>query len=125
MSVTLDDTAAEVNIKITQGDFWTHTFKIGTTAASVFTPWNLTGWTGHSQIRLKNADSSPIQATMTVVIANQSSDTGQFSVSLSEVDSTALPKKEMFWDLELVEPNGDRRTYMAGTFNTQREQTRV
>jgi len=127
MATSFNDDAVTVDIQFRQGDTWSRPFTLGANDDSVpptFIPWDLTGWVGHSQIRKTSADSGDSLAELTVIVdPDQTTNTGKFVVTLDKTASTLLPKNCM-WDIEFTQPDGTRKTYMAGSMTVTREITR-
>lgn len=125
---TIDHSPATVNLVLTQGDDWIKTFRIGSRPdpESAVEYWDLTGWTGSSQIR-KKATSADVLATLTVEIGpdqDVAETAGYITVTLTATASAGLPAA-CRWDLELTDPDGHKRTYFAGTVTASREVTRA
>jgi len=127
MSTTIDNSPATVNLAFAQGDDLIKTFRIGSrlTPESEVVYWDLTGWTGKSQIR-KKATSTTVLAELTFTLGDGQAvpeTAGYFTVSLSAADSSTLPAA-CVWDLELTNDSDVKRTYFAGTVTVSREVTR-
>lgn len=124
---TIDESAATVDLILVQGDDWIKTFRLGTRpdSESNVEYWDLTGWTGKSQIR-KKATSATVLADLDVTIDPEQDDadhTGLVTVALAAEDAAGLPAS-CVWDFELTNPSGIKRTYMAGTVTVNREVTK-
>lgn len=124
----LDFSPTDVALVLYQGDNFSKTFRFGSRPSSGedIVYWDLTGWTGLSQIRAK-AKSEDVLASLTVVIGSNQTDpdfAGYVFVSLSNTDSTNLPRR-CFWDLELTDADGYVRTLLAGEVAVTREITRL
>lgn len=109
-----------------QGDDWSKTYRLGSrlTDSDPIVYWDLTGWSGKSQIR-KKAGSTEVLAELTFSLG-EGQDTeegaGYFTVSLSSDDSALLPRV-CYWDVELTDSDGKKRTYEAGKVTVVREVT--
>lgn len=125
---TIDNSPAIVNLIFTQGDDWVKTFRIGSRPdpESDIEYWNLTDYVGKSQIR-KKATATTLLAELDVEIGpdqDQEETAGFLTVALSAADSATLPAA-CVWDLQLIDPDGIKKTYFAGTVTVAREVTRV
>ncbi len=121
---TIDESASRVDLILVQGDSWTKTFRFGSRPdpESDVEYWDLTDWVGKSQIRKKAT--TPLLAELIVEIPTQTgSDLGCVTVSLDPDESAYLPSA-CVWDLELTNPSGLKKTYMAGDVTVEREVTR-
>lgn len=127
MATTIDDSAAEVNLIIHQGDDWIKTFRIGARpdSESAIVYYNMTGWTGKCQIRRKTTSADVLAELEVEIGPDQDAEetAGYLTVTLLEDDAAALPKT-CFWDLELTTETDVKRTYMAGMVQVNREVTR-
>lgn len=123
----LDFSPSDIDLVLYQGDDWSKTFRLGSRASadSDIEYWDLTGWTGRSQFRVK-ATSEDVLVTLSVVIGDDqdtSDGAGYFTVSMTDTQSASLPKR-CFWDIELTDTSGFKRTFAAGSVEVIREVTR-
>lgn len=123
----LDFSPLDVDLVLYQGDDWSKTFRIGSrpSADADVEYWDLTDWSGASQFRLK-ASSTDALVSLDVEIGPDQSvaeTAGYFTVSMTADESALLPKR-CFWDLELVDSSGFKRTFAAGSVEVVREVTR-
>jgi hypothetical protein len=81
-------------------------------------PINLTGYTAQAQLKTNYDDSSPVEFECTVT-----GPTGQVRIYLSSADSSTLVPGDYIWDFQVVNPDGDARTYIAGDVTVHNEVT--
>lgn len=83
--------------------------------SSKTTPYNLTGYTAASYIRVK-LGASEIQVSMTTENGRISIDaaTGKITLKLSSATTSALKFTKGVWDLILISPGGDRKPLLQG-----------
>lgn len=104
------------DLHIYQGDDFSKFFRYK--AGGVYV--NLTGWTGHAQMR--DAPGGALLGTFTVVIADQGVALGGFFVEMDDAQTAALvPTTIAVWDLELVNPAGFKRTYLKGAVEVEED----
>ena len=94
-------TAGSYDININAGS----TFVLGLTLKKANgTPFDLTGYTGRSQLRKTHTDAT-VDATFSVAFdSNRKS--GKMSIGLSDVQTKALTLVSGVYDVELVDPTG-------------------
>lgn len=121
-----DYSPSVADLVLYQGDDWSKTYRVGSrvSADDPIVYWDLTGYSGKSQIR-KKAGSADVLAELDFVLGDgQDTDegAGYFTVSLSAEDSALLPRV-CYWDIELTDLDGKKRTYVAGKVSVTREVT--
>lgn len=84
---------------------------------------DLTGYTGTMQVR--RARHRPILAEANVVIGDQVSDTGRFTVTFDSVDTDKLPTTSLKYDIYLKNPDNKVSYIMRGTITVVEGITRV
>jgi len=107
---------SKVDLPIYRGDSINAPFRLYSTPDGGVTKnyWDLTGYTGHAQVR-RNVQSADVLLELTVTVADPQtgSDKGRVTVTADGVDTTDLPVTCAVWDLELA--NGaDVRTWLRG-----------
>ena len=111
------------NISIYQGDSFELAFTLytklpnGDQGPAV----DLTGATASAEMRA-TVDSSTVLATFT---CSHDDDGGRITCALSPAQTEALPASGGVWDVQVEYPNGDVKTYLAGTVAVTKEVTRV
>jgi hypothetical protein len=108
-------------LHIVQGDDYEYFFRIGSRATpeSALTYFDMTGWTGRSQIRA-NADSGSIAAAFTVTCTAQGA-----LLEMDRVLTETLPGgTTMVFDVELTDAAGKRRTWISGDVQVIKEITK-
>ena len=105
-----------VNLVLHQGDDVSLPFRFGTEED----PIDLTGYTAKAQIRKKESPDSELLADFTCTIPDATD--GIVIVVLASEDAALLPKL-CYWDLELNNGSGFRRTYVKGKVDVGREVT--
>jgi hypothetical protein len=95
---------------------------------------DLTGYTYEGQIRLKYDSSSPV-ATFTITVANQLTDRGKITISMSpavtgaipcdpSTSSDARPITRYVYDVECTKPSGDVDRILQGIVSVSPNVTR-
>lgn len=74
-------------------------------------PLNLTGFTAAAQLKKTYADSSPVDFTCSLVNPATS---GSVRIYLPTSASSTLEAGSYIWDFEVINSNGDARTYLTG-----------
>ena len=125
--------AAKLDIYIEQGAHFYRKLKFTDNATPTPNPMNLTGYTYRGQIRKTIADSTIVKS-FTCTVLNQSTNTGEMTMELSDEDTAAIPLKAqkttsrvteaMAYDLEVVYPSGDVERVLEGVANISPEVTR-
>jgi hypothetical protein len=116
---------ATLDITIYQGDDFSFSFRVrtknpdGTTGAYV----DLTGYTPAAQIRATEAATSSL-ADFTATIDDQVATPGQVTLSLTNVQTTALPTTGGVWDVQLTDGAGKIQTYIKGAVTVIAQVTR-
>jgi hypothetical protein len=82
-------------------------------------PIDLTGYTAEASLKLNYTDSSPVDFTCTLTAPTL----GQVKIYLASTISSALVPGDYIWDFQIVKPNGDARTYIAGDVKVLNEVT--
>lgn len=84
---------------------------------------NLTGWSGKSQIRA-TVEATDVLAEFSVTFTDQTTAPGGVLLRLTAAQTTALPPSGV-WDVQLTNPAGEIRTFIAGRVTVAREVTRA
>ncbi len=111
------------NISIYQGDSFELAFTLyeklpdGSQGDAI----DLTGATVTSEIRATVDAASPLVA----FTGTHNSTGGKVTLVLSALQTTGLPATGGVWDVQVEYPNGDVKTYLAGTVSVTKEVTRV
>ena len=120
---------ATINLTACEGATFEKNFvwKSGNPPASV----DLSGYTGECHIRDKITDQDPafiLENTVGVIIKNQTTDTGGYTLYMSPEDTEgACPKnatRQMVYDLQLTAPDGTVRMQQKGKFTIEPTVTR-
>jgi len=91
--------AALLNILVEQGATFSRTLTVYATGT---TPLDLTGQTLHGQLR-KNLTDTSIAGTFTFVLADQTTNPGVATWTMSATDTALLPPQTLRYDVELVD----------------------
>lgn len=79
---------------------------------------DLTGYTAAASLKSDFADSAPTDFTCTVTGI-----TGEVRIYLSSTLSSALVAGDYIWDFEIINEDGDARTYITGDVTVYNEVT--
>lgn len=82
-------------------------------------PLNLTGYTARSQIR-DYIDSTVVFEFATSIVPTE----GAVDIMLNSTTSSGLAPGSYIWDVQLTNPDGNTRTYIAGDVKVYDEVTR-
>jgi hypothetical protein len=82
------------------------------------TPKDLTGYTARASLKLDYEDDAPIDFTCTVT-----GEPGEVEVYLPSALSSTLIPGSYIWDIEIVDGDGDSRTYFTGDVTVYDEVT--
>jgi len=105
---------AKVPLTLYRGDtrIWEDTFRsVPVAPATVGDPIDLTGFTFLAQIR-ETADSAEVMAVIDVQVIDAAG--GVIRRTLTDDEARNLTGDTAYWDLEVTDPTGFVRTYMAG-----------
>lgn len=83
---------------------------------------DLTGYTGHAHVR-EEPDAEDILAEFTIII-DTGAENGWMTVEMASAIAQELPGVAA-WDLELIDPDGKKRTVFAGKCRAVADVTRV
>jgi hypothetical protein len=87
-------------------------------------PFDLTGYTGRAQLRVRYSDASPLVSfTVTVPQVGTLATEGKLSVGLTATQTANLPPRALVYDLELVK-NADVIRILQGRAEVSPEVTR-
>ena len=81
-------------------------------------PIDLTGYTARASMKLTYNDSNPVDFTCTVT-----GGIGKVRVYLPSSESANLVPGHYIWDFEIINDDGDSRTYLAGDVTVNAEVT--
>lgn len=115
--VTITRDPKVVDLSLYQGDDFEQSFRFGTEDE----PYNLTGFVPQAQIRKKPGSTGSPLATFICTVPTPTD--GLVLIRLVAAASALLPKT-CAWDLQLVDPNGDTKTYIKGAVAVGREVTK-
>jgi hypothetical protein len=104
-NIGVDRLPANLDLSIWQGDAQTYILKL---AAQDGTPIDVTGYTPSATIRASFSDPVLHEFTCT------QTGTNEITLYMSTPDVEAITPGSYVWQFQLVAPNGDARTYLAG-----------
>jgi hypothetical protein len=104
-----------VNMVIYQGDYVDMLITIKNELGDAM---NLTGYTAQASLKSNYDDATPIDFSCVVTPL-----TGQVSVYMSTLTTSALTPGDYVWDFQLTNPDDDARTYLTGDVTVYPEVT--
>lgn len=115
--------AAKLNLYVEQGATFTRVLTINDSAGD---PVNLSTWSFAGQVR-SNYASSVVLVNFTVVVKNQTTNTGEVEISLTATQTAGIPAESQLssyvYDLEAT-IGSEKRRVVEGTFTLSAEVTR-
>lgn len=116
---TIGSQPASVDLRIYRGDtFEAQEFRWEQPAG---TPVNITGYTVAAQIRLK-PDAEDTEAEFECTITDAVN--GKWTIEMADDVTEDLPKKTLYWDMQLTSPGGVTKTFAAGKIVLTKDVTR-
>jgi hypothetical protein len=91
-----------------------------TVNVSVGVPMDLSGYTAAASLKIDYEDVAPVDFTCTIVGDGSA---GQVRIYLPTTASSTLVAGDYIWDFELINGDGDARTYMTGDVTVHPEVT--
>jgi hypothetical protein len=85
---------------------------------------NLSGWTGLMQVR-QSEDAATVDATFSIVIADQGATLGGFFIRMTAATSAALTITTGKYDLQFTLPSGEVYTFLRGTITVTKDYSRA
>jgi len=114
--------AAKLDLTIEQGATFRKAFTLKNSDTLIAI--DLTGWTIEAKIRKRFADAAAL-VTFTVAISNQGTNPGEFTMSLTATQTSALPYDDKwYYDVEALKPDTDKDRILQGRVTVSPEVTK-
>jgi hypothetical protein len=111
--------AATRNLKIKLGDDYKHVVTLEDASSN---PWDLTGYTGLSHVRLNPKSIAAPEASFTITVTVPLS--GILEMEMDSLVTAALnPSKTYYYDLQLTDSLGEKTTILEGTIDVEQDVT--
>lgn len=112
----IDFMPANYDLKLYKGDYFPLKLTLKDNAGVAI---NLTGYTAKAQIRATFDDPNPYNFTATM-----NPTAGEVNFELPSSVSATIPAGTYIWDVQVTDPNGNTRTYIAGDVTVHDEVTK-
>lgn len=107
------------DIELYKGDYFPLTITLVVPVGNNTAPLNLTGYTGHAQIRANFGTEAIYPFTVSIPTPAN----GKVELVLPSSVSAGIPAGGYVWDFQVREPSGNIRTYLAGDVTVFNEVT--
>lgn len=112
----IDFMPANYDLRLYKGDYFPLKLTLKDNAGVAI---NLTGYTAKAQIRVNFDDPAPYNFNATINAA-----AGEVNFELPSTVSSTIPAGSYIWDVQVTDPNGNTRTYIAGDVSVHDEVTK-